>query len=59
MLPPRPDDVPVPTFRPRMVCARCGTIGADARPNWRDKTASMPEGQALDAATAALGGRGI
>jgi hypothetical protein len=22
---------------PRMVCARCGIIGADARPNWVDR----------------------
>jgi hypothetical protein len=29
-----PDDVPVPTFGPRMVCTRGGIIGADARPNW-------------------------
>jgi hypothetical protein len=29
------DDVPVPSFGPRMVCTRCGIIGADARPNWR------------------------
>jgi hypothetical protein len=28
-----PDDVSVSTFGPRMVCTRCGTIGADARPN--------------------------
>jgi hypothetical protein len=26
------DDVPVPTFGPRMVCTRCAIIGADARP---------------------------
>jgi hypothetical protein len=31
------DDVPVPTFRPRMVCTRCGIVGADARPNWREQ----------------------
>ena len=30
---PWPDDVPVPTFGPRMVCTRCGIVGADARPN--------------------------
>jgi hypothetical protein len=24
---PWPDDVPVPTFGPRMVCTRCGIIG--------------------------------
>jgi hypothetical protein len=27
-----PDDIPVPAFVPRMVCTRCGTISADARP---------------------------
>ncbi len=32
-----PDDVPVPSFAPRMVCTRCGMIGADARPNWSEK----------------------
>jgi hypothetical protein len=25
--------VPVPSFGPRMVCTRCGIVGADARPN--------------------------
>jgi hypothetical protein len=33
-----PDDVAVPTFGPRMVCTRCGIIGADARPNWKERT---------------------
>jgi hypothetical protein len=28
-----PDDVPVPSFGPRMLCTRCGIIGADARPS--------------------------
>jgi hypothetical protein len=28
-----PDAVPVLAFSPRMVCTRCGMIGADARPN--------------------------
>jgi hypothetical protein len=32
-----PDDVPVPAFSPRMVCTRCGMIGADARPNWSER----------------------
>jgi hypothetical protein len=32
-----PDDVPVPAFAPRMVCTRCGMIGADARPNWSER----------------------
>jgi hypothetical protein len=34
---PWPDHVPVPSFGPRMVCTRCGIIGADARPNWRER----------------------
>jgi hypothetical protein len=29
------DDVPVPSFGPRMVCTVCGAIGADARPRWQ------------------------
>jgi hypothetical protein len=31
------DDVPVPSFGPRMVCTCCGIIGADTRPNWREQ----------------------
>jgi hypothetical protein len=27
----------VPTLGPRMVRSRCGIIGADARPNWREQ----------------------
>jgi hypothetical protein len=30
---PWPDDVPVPSVGPRMVCTWCGIIGADAWPN--------------------------
>ena len=30
------DEVPVPSFGPRMVCTVCGAIGADARPNWQE-----------------------
>jgi hypothetical protein len=41
---PWPDDVPVRTFGPRMVCTRCGIIGADARPNWKEKALAWPEG---------------
>ena len=26
-------------FGPRMVCACCGMVGADARPNWREQPA--------------------
>jgi hypothetical protein len=33
------DDVPVPTFGPRMACSACGTIGADVRPNWSERQA--------------------
>jgi hypothetical protein len=33
------DDVPVPSFGPRLVCTRCGIIGADARPNWSEHRA--------------------
>jgi hypothetical protein len=33
------DDVPVPAFGPRMVCTRCGIIGADALPNWKEHQA--------------------
>jgi hypothetical protein len=35
---PWPDHVPVPSFGPRMVCTRCGIVGADARPNWREQS---------------------
>ena len=34
------DAVLVRAFRPRMVCTVCGIVGADARPNWREMTAS-------------------
>jgi hypothetical protein len=33
-----PDHVRVPTFGPRMVCTRCGIVGADARPNWNERS---------------------
>ena len=29
------DAVTVPSFAPRMVCSKCGIIGADVRPNWK------------------------
>jgi hypothetical protein len=32
------DSVAVPAFGPRMVCTFCGIVGADARPNWRERT---------------------
>jgi hypothetical protein len=33
------DAVSVPAFAPRMVCTRCGIVGADARPNWQEQPA--------------------
>jgi hypothetical protein len=30
-------DVAVPAFGPRTVCTRCGIVGADARPNWKER----------------------
>jgi hypothetical protein len=27
----------MPSFGPRMVCTKCGTIGADVRPNWQER----------------------
>ena len=37
-----PDDVPVPSFGPRLRCERCGHLGADARPNWSDREKRAP-----------------
>ena len=31
------DDVPVPSFGPRLRCEVCGHLGADARPNWNER----------------------
>jgi hypothetical protein len=33
------DAIPVPAFGPRMVCTRCGIVGAFARPNWQERQA--------------------
>src|SRR5262245_4627404 len=30
-------DVVLKSLEPRMVCSRCGLIGADVRPNWSDR----------------------
>jgi hypothetical protein len=35
------DEVPVPSFGPRLVCTYCGTIGCDARPNWAEQGSRM------------------
>jgi hypothetical protein len=32
-----PGDVTVASFGPRMVCTKCGTVGADVRPNWTEQ----------------------
>jgi hypothetical protein len=36
------DDVPVTSFGPRLRCARCGHLGADARPNWNEMYKQEP-----------------
>jgi hypothetical protein len=33
-----PDDTPVRSLCSRMVCTRCGLIGADVRPDWSPHT---------------------
>jgi hypothetical protein len=43
-----PDDIPVPSFGPRMRCERCGHVGADARPNWSERTANGVSRSASD-----------
>ena len=37
-----PDDVPVPSFGPRLRCERGGHLGADARPNWNETDKQEP-----------------
>jgi hypothetical protein len=32
-----PTDLTVKSFEPRMVCTKCGTVGADVRPNWKER----------------------
>ena len=32
-----PDDLLVREFGPRMVCTKCGMVGADIRPNWKER----------------------
>jgi hypothetical protein len=33
-----PDDLPVRSLCGRMICTRCGYIGADVRPDWSPMT---------------------
>jgi len=42
------DDVPVPSFGPRMVCTGCGIIWADARPNWSERPMPQRSGAGTD-----------
>jgi hypothetical protein len=30
-------DLTVPSFGPKIVCTKCGTIGADGLPNWQER----------------------
>jgi hypothetical protein len=32
-----PGDLTVKSFELRMVCTKCGMIGADVRPNWKER----------------------
>jgi hypothetical protein len=29
-------------FGPRMVCTKCGMVGADVRPNWKERARNQP-----------------
>src|SRR5262245_22079100 len=37
-----PDEMPVRSLCPRMVCTACGLIGADVRPDWSPHTNRRP-----------------
>jgi hypothetical protein len=39
--------MPVPAFRPRMVCASCGIVGADLRPNWLEREERITDRRAV------------
>jgi hypothetical protein len=39
-----PDDVPVPSFGPRMRCTKCGKLGATAIADWKERADYMPGG---------------
>jgi hypothetical protein len=32
-----PGEMTVTSFGPRMVCTKCGMVGADVRPNWKER----------------------
>jgi hypothetical protein len=37
-----PDETPVRSLSPRMVCTACGLIGAEVRPDWSPHTNKKP-----------------
>ena len=37
-----PDDTVVRSLRPRMVCTKCGLVGAEVRPDWSPHTNGTP-----------------
>jgi hypothetical protein len=37
-----PDEMPVRSLCPRMVCTACGLVGADVRPDWSAHTNRRP-----------------
>jgi hypothetical protein len=32
-----PGDLAIPSLVPRMACTKCGAVGADVRPNWKER----------------------
>lgn len=41
-----PDDTVLLSLDPRMVCTRCGLVGADVRPDWTPHTGGRGMGRA-------------
>jgi hypothetical protein len=41
------DDIAVPSFSPKVVCAKCGARGRhiDVRPNWKEQSAQILTGK--------------
>jgi hypothetical protein len=46
-----PDDRPLKSLCPRMVCTHCGLIGADVRPDWTPHTGGASKGGAHSCAS--------
>jgi hypothetical protein len=49
----------VPSFGSRMVCTKCGTVGADVRPNWRERERKACCGGVNELPTGAGGRHGL